>query len=158
VGSCLAGSQAFIERARRFKQQIGGGSRQAGIIAAGALYALENHRSRLGDVHQLAQEFAQGLGRLDNVSIDATSVETNIVRFELKDRLASDFVEEAHRRGLYMLPTGEHAVRAVFYLDISAADTAQALAIVRETIDAIATVTGAAAAPAPLPSDRALAY
>jgi threonine aldolase len=51
VGSCLAGPKPFIARARRFKQQFGGGFRQAGIIAAGALYALEHHRSRLGEVH-----------------------------------------------------------------------------------------------------------
>jgi len=101
------------------------------------LYALKNHRQRLCDVHQLAQEFTRGLFQLKDVSIDPASVETNIVRFELKDRLASEFVEEAHRRGLYMLPTGARAVRAVFYLDISPADAARAIEIVRETIDAV---------------------
>jgi threonine aldolase len=137
VGSCLVGIKAFTDRARRFKQQIGGGFRQAGIVAAGALYALQNHRARLRDVHELAQAFTNGLSQMDTVTIDPASVETNIVRFELKDRLASDFVEEAHRRGLYMLPMGMHAVRAVFYLDISSADTTKAVEIVRETIAAI---------------------
>jgi threonine aldolase len=158
VGSCLAGTKPFIDRARRFKQQIGGGFRQAGIIAAGALYALKNHRSRLGDVHRLAQNFTQGLSDLDEIVIDAASVETNIVRFELKDRLASDFVEEAHRRGLHMLPTGVHAVRGVFYLDISAADTRQSLAIVRETIDAIPVASSVHAGQAPSLPESGLAY
>jgi threonine aldolase len=158
IGSCLVGTKTFIDRARRFKQQIGGGFRQAGIIAAGALYGLEKHRGRLGEVHQLALDFTEGLGRLDAVIIDPTSVETNIVRFELKDRLASDFVEEAHRRGLYLLPTGMHAVRAVFYLDISAADTTKALAILRETLDAIPIVSNEASAKTRTPSASPLAY
>ena len=61
VGSCLAGPKLFIARARRFKQQFGGGFRQAGIIAAGALYALEHHRSRLGEIHNRAAAFARKL-------------------------------------------------------------------------------------------------
>ena len=79
VGSCLVGGRDFIARARRFKQQIGGGFRQAGIIAAGALHALRNHRSRLGEVHELARRFADGLAGIEGIEIDPASVETNIV-------------------------------------------------------------------------------
>jgi threonine aldolase len=134
VGSCLAGSAAFVARARRFKQQFGGGFRQAGIIAAGALHALCHHRERLPETHVLAKRFAGGLAQTDGVVIDPAVVETNIVRFELRDCEAGLFVEEAHRRGLHMLPSGPRAVRAVFYLDISSEQTDRALAIVREAL------------------------
>jgi threonine aldolase len=137
VGSCLAGPKAIIDRARRFKQQIGGGFRQAGIIAAGAVYALEHHRPRLGEVHTLAQRFAQGLAQLDEIAIDPATVQTNIVRFRLTGMEAGAFVEEAHRRGLWMLSSGPDAVRAVFYLDIDEAQTQTALETVADTLRAL---------------------
>jgi threonine aldolase len=137
VGSCLAGPKDFVTRARRFKQQIGGGFRQAGIIAAGALYALQHHRQRLSETHRTAQRFAQGLAQLEQVTIDPATVETNIVRFQLKDLNAANFVEEAHRRGVYMLPSVPNAVRAVFYLDIASGDAQQALAIIGEVLRAL---------------------
>jgi threonine aldolase len=134
VGSCLAGAAGLMARARRFKQQIGGGFRQAGIIAAGALHALKFHRTRLSDCHFLAARFARGLAQLDRIAMDPKSVETNIVRFRLTDIDAGTFVEEAHRRGLYLLPSGPDAVRAVFYLDITASDTDSALSIVADSL------------------------
>lgn len=134
VGSCLVGGKDFISRARRFKQQIGGGFRQAGIIAAGALHALTHHRERIGEVHALARRFADGLANFDRIMIDPASVETNIVRFQLQDCAAGAFVEEAHRRGLYMLPSGPSAVRAVFYLDIEQRDVDAALSIIHDTL------------------------
>jgi len=79
VGSALAGSREFIARARRFKQQIGGGFRQAGIIAAGALYALQNNRARLIEDHENARLLAQGIASLPGIEIDVNTVETNIL-------------------------------------------------------------------------------
>jgi threonine aldolase len=137
VGSCLAGPRDFIARARRFKQQIGGGFRQAGIIAAGALHALDHHRPRLGEAHALAARFAQGLAQIEGIAIDPATVETNIVRYRLKEISAGGFVEEAHRRGLFMLPSGPDAVRAVFYLDIAPQEVDKALSIIRETLRAL---------------------
>jgi len=137
IGSCLAGPRDFIARARRFKQQMGGGFRQAGIIAAGALHALDHHRPRLGEVHALAARFAQGLAQIEEIAIDPATVETNSVRYRLKTIAAGVFVEEAHRRGLLMLPAGPDAVRAVFYLDIAPEDVDGALRIIRETLHAV---------------------
>jgi threonine aldolase len=137
VGSCLAGSKQFVSRARRFKQQIGGGFRQAGIVAAGALYGLQNHRSKLGTVHECAQLFAGGLAGIGGIAIDPATVETNIVRFTLIDVDAGSFVDEAHRRGLWMLSTGSNAVRAVFYLDISKSQVEQALSIVADVLGSL---------------------
>jgi threonine aldolase len=130
VGSCLVGTKDFISRARRFKQQFGGGFRQAGIIAAGALYAVKKHRPRLVETHFLASRFAQGLAQIEGIEIDPSTVETNIVRYRLPGVSAGRFVDEAHRRGLWMLPSGADAVRAVFYLDITADDVDAALKII----------------------------
>jgi threonine aldolase len=134
VGSCLAGPRHLMDRARRFKQQIGGGFRQAGIIAAGALYALEFHRSRLGETHALASRFAHGLAGIEGVVIDEKTVESNIVRFTLAEGSSGSFVEDLLERGVYVLPYGDAGVRAVFYLDITEADVDAALVAVAQTL------------------------
>ena len=85
MGACLAGSQELIDEAWRYKQMLGGALRQAGIVAAGALYALEHNVDRLADDHALARRLAEGLAGVDGVEIDAASVETNIVIFEVAD-------------------------------------------------------------------------
>jgi threonine aldolase len=130
VGSCLAGPKKFIDRARRFKQQFGGGFRQAGIVAAGALYALEHHRARLHETHARASAFAGSIAAYPEVDLDPTTVETNIVRFRLKGVPAAEFVDEAHRLGVHMLPSGPDGVRAVFYLDIAESDVEDASEVV----------------------------
>jgi threonine aldolase len=134
VGSCLAGPKKLIDRARRFKQQFGGGFRQAGIIAAGALHALEHHRSRLGEIHTRALAFARRIAAYPEVDIALETVETNIVRFRLRGIHAGRFVEEAHNLGVHMLPAGPNAVRAVFYLDITDADMERAGELVGEAL------------------------
>jgi threonine aldolase len=134
VGSCLAGPADFIARARRFKQQFGGGFRQAGIIAAGALHALIHHRERLHETHSNAQRFAQGLAKFPEIDLNPNSVETNIVRFRLRELSAAAFVDEAFQKGVYMLPSGPDAVRAVLYLDISRADVDTALGLIGTVI------------------------
>lgn len=137
VGSCLVGSTELMARARRFKQQFGGGFRQAGIVAAGALHALEHHRPRLQETHDNARRFAEGLAQLPQIEIDPASVETNIVRFQLTGIDAGDFVEEAYRRGVHMLPSGRDGVRVVFYLDIQAPQVDKALSIIKESLKAL---------------------
>ena len=130
VGSALAGSREFIARARRFKQQIGGGFRQAGIIAAGALYALRHHRERLGDDHLHARILARGIAGIPGIAIDVATVETNIVRFEVTSTTAGDFVDRLHARGLHVLPSGERGVRAIPYLNISPSQIDEAVGII----------------------------
>lgn len=150
VGSCLAGERDFIARARRFKQQMGGGVRQAGIIAAGALHALRQHRPRLAETHATAARFARGLSEYEAILLDPDTVQTNIVRFQLRGIGSAPFVDEAHRRGLYMLPSGPDAVRAVFYLDISPDDAERAISIVGDVLNALASGGNGAAEPAEL--------
>ena len=83
IGSALCGSREIIQRARRFRKMYGGGMRQAGMIAAGALYALEHHRERLAVDHSNARTLAEGLARLPGLELDPPSVETNIVFFRV---------------------------------------------------------------------------
>jgi threonine aldolase len=136
VGSALAGSAAFIERARRFRGMFGGGMRQAGILAAAALHALDHHRERLSLDHARARAFAQGLAKLPGVAIDPASVETNIVIFRLADLPAGTFVERCWEAGLRMLPAGPDRVRAVFHLDLPEDAVEAGLRIARQALAA----------------------
>ena len=132
VGSALVGSGDFIAEARRFKQMFGGGMRQSGLIAAGAIYALENNRGRLADDHTNARSFAHAIAQVDGVTVDLDAVQTNIVYFNVDDPGA--VVDDCLARGVAMLTLGATVVRAVFHLDITADDTASAAAIVAGVI------------------------
>jgi threonine aldolase len=131
VGSALCGSRDFIKRARRFKQQFGGGFRQAGIIAAGALHALRHHRARLVEDHAHAQLLAQGIADCPGIEIDPAAVETNIVRFRVKHVPASEFAERAFAKGLRILPAGADGIRAIPYLNITREQILEAVKIIR---------------------------
>ncbi|CAM2141297.1 L-allo-threonine aldolase [Pararobbsia alpina] len=142
VGSALAGPRDFIARARRFKQQIGGGFRQAGIIAAGALYALRHHRARLEEDHEHARMLARGIASLPGIALDVSTVETNIVRFGVTSLPAGEFVEALHAKGLYVLPSGADGVRAIPYLNISRQQVQQAIDIIASVAEAHAADAG----------------
>ena len=131
VGSALCGSRTFTTRARRFKQQYGGGFRQAGIIAAGALYALRNHRPRLAEDHVNAKLLALGIHEHPGIHLDVATIETNIVRFKLTHLPAAEFAERALNKGLRILPAGPDSIRAVTYLNITRAQIEQAIEIIR---------------------------
>lgn len=126
VGSVLAGSQAFIQRARRFRKQFGGGMRQAGIIAAAALYALENHHDRLVDDHANAKLFAEGIAGLPGIDIDPATVQTNMVFFRVTSMPAQELSDKMKQAGVLALPRGDR-IRAVFHLEISREDTQAAI-------------------------------
>ncbi len=130
VGSAVAGSAALVARARRFKQMFGGGFRQAGLIAAGALHALEHHRARLVDDHVHAARLAAGLAETPGIDLDPETIETNIVYFTVTAMSAERFCDELEGRGVWMLPMGATSVRAVTHLDVSTADIDEALATV----------------------------
>ncbi len=118
VGSALAGTREFIDRARRIRKQFGGGMRQAGIIAAGALYALEHHRERLAEDHANAQRLACGIAELRGIELDPSAVATNIVYFDTPGAAAEDVVSRLDDAGVLMLPTGPNTVRAVTSLAV----------------------------------------
>jgi len=134
IGSALAGRRETISRARRFKQQLGGGMRQAGIVAAAALYALEHHREGLGRDVENAKRFARGLEEIEGVSIDTAGVHSNIVRFQVATD-AGDYATRCHDRGVYMLPNGRHGMRAVMHRDLADEDVEAALAVLAAVLD-----------------------
>lgn len=126
VGSCLAGSSEFIERARFFRKMFGGGMRQAGIIAAGALYALDNHRNRLTEDHENAKLLARSLAEIDGVEIDLSYVETNIVIFKITTMPASVMIDRLTERNILMSAISDDMIRAVTSLMVNSEDAKQA--------------------------------
>lgn len=131
VGSALAGSEEFIARARRFRKQFGGGMRQAGIIAAGALYALENHRARLTEDHANARTFAEGIHTVPGIDLDPSTVETNIVIFRVSGLSAAELAKRLKNAGVHVFATGKDTIRAVTHLDVSRNQIDEAVEIVR---------------------------
>jgi threonine aldolase len=132
VGAALAGSRDFIHEAWRLKQRWGGAMRQAGIIAAAGIYALEHHVERLSVDHENAQRLAQGLANLRGVDIDPKRVETNLVFFHLKPEAgwtAPDFAQAVRAQGVEIGAFGPTFMRAVTHLDVSRDDIDQALTI-----------------------------
>ena len=127
VGSALAGSAEFVARARRFRKMFGGGMRQAGIVAAGALYALEHHRERLAEDHANARRLAEGLAAMPGIQLDPATVETNIVVFAVTAMPASRLVERLQERGVLALPLDAASVRAVTHLGVSSDDVDAAI-------------------------------
>jgi threonine aldolase len=138
VGSALAGSAELVARARRFKQLLGGGMRQAGVLAAAALHALEHHRPDLAVDVRNARAFADGLARLDGISIEPAVVQSNIVRFEVTLGTAADFAERCHARGVHMIPGGSRSVRAVLHRDVDAGDVETAVGIIASVVASLA--------------------
>jgi threonine aldolase len=131
VGAVLVGSRELIDEAWRWKQMLGGAFRQSGIVAAGCLYALDHNVDRLATDHENARVLAEGLAELPGVTLDPSSVETNIVIFGVED--APALVEKlADRVELSAVDT--RRVRAVTHLDVSREDVERALEAVAEEL------------------------
>jgi threonine aldolase len=128
VGSALCGSKEFIARARRIRKMLGGGMRQAGVLAAAALHALDHHIERLTDDHAHASRLAAGLQGLAGVTVQMP--QTNILFVDLAADKAAGVVERLRRAGV--LCTGLYRLRFVTHLDVSAEDTERAIRILRE--------------------------
>lgn len=137
VGSALAGSKEAIKEARRHRKLFGGAMRQAGIIAAGALYGLQHHRERLKDDHANAQVVAAAIRETDGLTLTPETVDTNIMIFRVDPGLgtAAQFVAALYERGVSMLAIGAQQVRAVTHLDVSAEQCRQAGEVIRETAE-----------------------
>ena len=133
VGAAIAGSRDFIAEAWRSKQQMGGAMRQAGIIAAGGVYALRHHVKRLAEDHANARRLAEGLAGLPGIKLDPASVETNLVFFDLTGALdAPAAIERLLAHGVRMGALGPRTIRAVTHLDVSAQGIERALDAARK--------------------------
>jgi threonine aldolase len=140
VGSALTGSAEFIERARRVRKMFGGGMRQAGIIAAGALYALEHHVERLAIDHENARRLAQALAEMPGVILNAREVETNIVVWRLAEGpfTAGEVRGRLRERGVLVSGFGGRTLRCVTHLDVSREDIEAAIPVLRSVLEEIA--------------------
>lgn len=136
VGSTVASTKDMIRRVHRFRKMFGGGMRQGGIVAAGALYALENNIDRLADDHANAKRLAQAIADMPDVSIDVGSVQTNLVYFEVEASTgtAKTLCATLHEQGVRMLPVGPQRVRAVTHLDVSADDIERAIDTMKKVL------------------------
>jgi len=139
VGAALAGSAEFIQEAWRWKHQFGGAMRQAGIIAAGALYALEHHIDRLAEDHANAKILAEGLAEIDGIRVEPA--ETNMVFFDIAALgITPDaFNRKLNESGVRVSTLGGSVVRAVTHLDVSRSQTEEALDVIQRTVREIRT-------------------
>jgi threonine aldolase len=129
VGSAVAGSKAFIAEARRVRKLFGGGMRQAGVIAAAALVALEDERERLPEDHARAKKLAEGLAGIRGLRIDPADVETNILFFFLEGEWgdSAGAVAKLQSRGVLAGAAGPSSIRMVTHADVGDADVDRAL-------------------------------
>lgn len=135
VGAVLVASRELIDEAWRYKQMWGGAMRQAGIVAAGGLHALDHHVERLAEDHENARALAEGLAELPGVRIRPERVETNIVIFEVTGDAAAFCRDLEHGSGVLMGAFGPRRVRAVTHLDVDREGIDRALAGAREVLE-----------------------
>ena len=136
VGSVVCGTEEFIARARRNRKIVGGGMRQAGVLAAAGIVAITEMVDRLADDHENAGKLADGLANIPGLSIDPEMVSTNIVYFDVtKENLtARILVENIDRQGIRLLPTGPHRLRAVTNYHVTSSDIDYVLDVFSDTL------------------------
>jgi threonine aldolase len=136
VGSALAGPREFVAKARRIRKLFGGGMRQAGVLAAAVLYALEHHVERLADDHRNAQVLARAVAATPGLRLDPPAAETNLVWFDVDPAWgdAARLAAALKQRGVLVAALGPHTLRACTHLDVSAAQAEQAAQALRRVM------------------------
>ncbi|MEL7675808.1 MAG: beta-eliminating lyase-related protein, partial [Chloroflexota bacterium] len=137
VGSVLVGSRQFIDRARRMRKLAGGGMRQAGVLAAAGLIALERMTERLDEDHETARLLAEGLAEMPQFVLDLTAVQTNMVFFRLADDVALSAPELSERmtaHNVLLLPTDGRGFRAVTHYWVRPEDVIYVLASLQQEL------------------------
>lgn len=135
VGSALAGSAEFIRRAHRFRKLLGGGMRQAGVIAAAALYALDHHVDRMAEDHAHARLLAEAVEQIEGLSLPG-KIDTNIVYVRVDPKLctAAALVARLAERGVLTIDLGPQDLRLVTHLDVTTEDIQKAVEILRDLV------------------------
>jgi threonine aldolase len=138
AGSILAGTKQTIDRANRYRRMFGGAMRQSGLLAAGCIYALDHNYAKLEADHANAKAVAQRLAKSPRLKVDLSTVQTNIVVFDVADGGpdSAKVVAEAKKRGLLLNPVGPRKLRVVTHLDVSAADCERAASLLAEIAEA----------------------
>ena len=138
VGSMIVGAKEFIERCRVIRKTLGGGMRQVGVLAAGALIALEEGPKRLHLDHENARFLAEGLASLPRIRIKPAKVQTNIVLFDVSETgwTSGEFLRRLSERKVLGGPVDARRVRMVTHLDIDRSDIEQALRMIGEVVSA----------------------
>ncbi len=137
IGSVICGNAEFIHRARRMRKLVGGGMRQAGIIAAAGIVALEEMVDRLAEDHENARRLAEGISKIPGLLAEVERVKTNIIYFDLAPSVPIeplDFLERLNERGVKVLKVGARSFRAVTHYGIDSGDIEVALNSMREVI------------------------
>jgi threonine aldolase len=138
VGSVICGSRPFIQRATRIRKQLGGGMRQAGIIAAGGIYALDHMVERLAEDHAMARRLAQGIDSIEGIETQLQRIRTNILFFDLVDKRLSSaqLLERAAEKGVLFLKMGNRRFRMVTHYGLTMEDIDRAVAALQEVMTA----------------------
>lgn len=136
VGSVVCGGTAFVAEARRMRKALGGGMRQAGVLAAAGIVALTEMVDRLHEDHAHARLLAEGLASVEGLSVSLERVQSNIVYFDVtRDGVtARDLADRLGGRGVLALPTGARTLRAVTHYMIGREDILRAVSVVREVL------------------------
>lgn len=136
IGSIVVGREAFIQKVYRIRKMLGGGMRQAGVLAAAGLVSLNNMITRLGEDHANAKHLALGLSNIPGIACDHHVVETNIVFFRVIDSRFTweSVVEKLQQKGVYVDELGHGRIRAVTHAGVSSRQIEQALQIIKDTL------------------------
>ena len=137
VGSMIVGSKEFIEKGRIYRKMFGGGMRQAGVIAAAGLIALEKMPARLNIDHKNAKRLAEGVAQIPGFGIDPKKVKTNIVIFDCEQtgKTAVEWCDLLYKRGLWAQDTAQYSVRFVTHCDVNEEQIERALAVLKEAAE-----------------------
>jgi threonine aldolase len=145
VGSMVVGAREFIEKARVYRKMFGGGMRQAGVLAAAGLVALERSPGRLHIDHEHARRLAEGVARIPGFAIDPAKVRTNIVIFDCEKtgKTAVEWCDVLYARSIWAQDTARYSVRLVTHCDVSALGIERALTVLQEVSERPERVVGA---------------
>jgi threonine aldolase len=136
IGSVIGGKRDFIARCLKLRKMYGGGWRQAGLIAAAGLYALDHHRARLADDHANARALAERLAGAKHVRVDPARVQTNIVMIELDRGTPAAVLPLAKKAGVLLGTSGAHRLRVVTHLDVDRAQILRAAEVIADIVAA----------------------
>jgi threonine aldolase len=136
VGSVVVGDRQFIEKARKTRKVLGGGMRQAGIIAAAGIVALEKMIDRLEEDHKNARRLAEGIAKIDGIKVDLDSVQTNMVRFDISDLGVSDelFVMKLKEHNVLVSTMGKNSMRMVTHRGIEKVHIEKAINVIDSVV------------------------